>query len=518
MTDRLSEDDLVPGQSTSRLLCSICSDLFQDPVFVPSKCQCVFCRACIMESLKAREHCPLCQSSLVGEALQSHRFVRDSIEDLQVVCPGRCHWTGSYSSRKSHLETCPMIRVKKDLAMVQQRLKANLSDQLELQEEQRDLEENMRRLVEEQQRLEQGQPRTQEVVVKTEDQGDSVVLSVRKEFGRAALMEKVEEQEKVIDDVRFELDSREKEIAVLLVRLQAEEQEKESWKQASMEANQLRVQERLNMKEAARQHAEDKLALEKQIKEIKTKESNAKRYVEEQAKVAAKSEAKRPRMAEVKAQAPVVRQSRCRNRMTPDRFEEDEVLPPPPGDPEQVERTKNSEALRLAAKNEDFNQIQLLLEQGLCNVNSQENMNSTTWWTGFTALHWAARYGSVEIASALVKARAHPNIALDDGTTPLHMAAKMGQEEVFKLLVVKAKADLAAKLEDGSTALHIVAKSGYDDLVKFVLTKAQGRGIITVKNHQGKTAMEVAKKKGTRALIEAAMTPSSSSKARSSKG
>src|SRR5262245_27125937 len=59
---------------------------------------------------------------------------------------------------------------------------------------------------------------------------------------------------------------------------------------------------------------------------------------------------------------------------------------------------------------------------------------------GTTALHWAARWDSVEMASALIRGGAKPQIANRDGATPMFLATLNGSTAMIDTLL-KAGAD-----------------------------------------------------------------------------
>ena len=85
--------------------------------------------------------------------------------------------------------------------------------------------------------------------------------------------------------------------------------------------------------------------------------------------------------------------------------------------------------------------------------------------SGYTALHYAAQYGLVELATALLDVGSAVNSQTKDlilqntvvqaaGQTPLHLAARAGEQEVAQLLMAR-QADVALLDVDGFAAVEI---------------------------------------------------------------
>ncbi len=114
-----------------------------------------------------------------------------------------------------------------------------------------------------------------------------------------------------------------------------------------------------------------------------------------------------------------------------------------------------------AAQDADLTMVRTLIGQG-ANVNQPQG-------DGMTAVHWAAFHDELELARALVAARAD----VDRGTRvgglqPLWMAASNGSAEMIRLLV-DAGADVNAPTETGATPLMAAAMSGDVDAVAALL-------------------------------------------------
>lgn len=84
-----------------------------------------------------------------------------------------------------------------------------------------------------------------------------------------------------------------------------------------------------------------------------------------------------------------------------------------------------------------------------------------------TPLHRAATYAAgLECAEALLTpGGGDPNVADGDGDTPLHRAARVGDDSHVRLLL-RHGASIDARTIDGYTALHCAAETGAADVVK----------------------------------------------------
>ena len=83
-----------------------------------------------------------------------------------------------------------------------------------------------------------------------------------------------------------------------------------------------------------------------------------------------------------------------------------------------------------------------------------------------TALHLASGRGHVSTVSRLLRYGAEPNVVTDDGQTPLHWAASMGQSKVVRLLIASG-ADAGIETLNGSiTALQIAVANGHSLLAE----------------------------------------------------
>jgi ankyrin repeat protein len=105
-----------------------------------------------------------------------------------------------------------------------------------------------------------------------------------------------------------------------------------------------------------------------------------------------------------------------------------------------------------AAMKGDVATVRTLLKDG-ADVNAVQG-------DGVTAMHWAARQGSLELANTLIVAGANVRATTRFGAiTPLHLAAERGSGPVVSLLL-KGGADANAKSSTGATPLMFAAASG----------------------------------------------------------
>ncbi|NXY42128.1 ANK2 protein, partial [Ceuthmochares aereus] len=111
---------------------------------------------------------------------------------------------------------------------------------------------------------------------------------------------------------------------------------------------------------------------------------------------------------------------------------------------------------------------------------------------GFTPLHVAAKYGSLEVAKLLLQRRASPDSAGKNGLTPLHVAAHYDNQKVALLLLEKgASPHVTAK--NGYTPLHIAAKKNQMQIATTLLNYGAETNILT---KQGVTPLHLASQEG----------------------
>jgi ankyrin repeat protein len=101
---------------------------------------------------------------------------------------------------------------------------------------------------------------------------------------------------------------------------------------------------------------------------------------------------------------------------------------------------------------------ELLLERG-----ADVDAHGRSWMTG-TPLNSAAAGGHTDVARLLLRAGADPNALQASGWTPLHSAAHNGVIELVELLLASG-ADPAATNDDGATVLSMAEEGGSAEVV-----------------------------------------------------
>lgn len=104
-----------------------------------------------------------------------------------------------------------------------------------------------------------------------------------------------------------------------------------------------------------------------------------------------------------------------------------------------------------AAQSNDIDSAMMSIDQGV-GVN-------TTSPDGATALHWAAHWGTTDLAERLLSAGALVDASNELGITPISIACRNGSEAMVDLLL-KAKADAKGSEPSGETVLMSCARTG----------------------------------------------------------
>ena len=83
--------------------------------------------------------------------------------------------------------------------------------------------------------------------------------------------------------------------------------------------------------------------------------------------------------------------------------------------------------------------------------------------SGYTALHYAALNGHLDIVELLLSYEASCNSADDKGSSPLHLAAWAGNKDIVEMLLTKGPSIANVNLTnaDKETSLHSAAQSNH---------------------------------------------------------
>ena len=132
----------------------------------------------------------------------------------------------------------------------------------------------------------------------------------------------------------------------------------------------------------------------------------------------------------------------------------------------------------LVARQGDLRVVrELLLEHG-ADINHGNN-------AGYTALHWAAYEGHVDVVKLLLKHGADINRGNHNGTAALSLAAYSGQTDVVKLLL-KHGADINFQDSYGRTALMNAVSSGWGETANLLLEHGAD---INLRDNHGETVV-----------------------------
>lgn len=136
-----------------------------------------------------------------------------------------------------------------------------------------------------------------------------------------------------------------------------------------------------------------------------------------------------------------------------------------------------------AALNGDVTRVKLL-------ISKDSGLPRATDSFGYTALHYAARAGHVEVCRELLQAGAEVDSRTGEGgQTALHRAALCGHLVVVQELV-RAGADVGAADGDGETPLHKAYRRDHIDVINFLCSMADPQ-ILHVQNRHGKRPEEL---------------------------
>lgn len=141
--------------------------------------------------------------------------------------------------------------------------------------------------------------------------------------------------------------------------------------------------------------------------------------------------------------------------------------------------TKSGTALMWAARGGKIENVKYLLERGPKDFVNRKGES------GWTPLHFAAGFGSVEITDLLIKKGADVNAQEESGYGPIHWAAKNNYPDCIKLLIENG-ADKNLKNKHGWTALFSAAYEGSTESLKLLIDSGFD---VNLKDDQGRTPL-----------------------------
>lgn len=147
-------------------------------------------------------------------------------------------------------------------------------------------------------------------------------------------------------------------------------------------------------------------------------------------------------------------------------------------DPNEGDAIRGETALMWAIREDALRAIDFLLHQPKVNINARAK-------NGDSALMIACYLGKQDIVQNLISSKAQIN---QDGWTALHYAAVAGYVEIVELLL-KNQASVDAFSPNKTTPLMMATRSGKLALIKILI---QNGADVTLKNAQGMTAYDFA--------------------------
>ncbi|XP_040558427.1 ankyrin repeat domain-containing protein 22 isoform X2 [Gallus gallus] len=137
----------------------------------------------------------------------------------------------------------------------------------------------------------------------------------------------------------------------------------------------------------------------------------------------------------------------------------------------------NYQPICQAAYNNDFNEVQLLLDKNSNYLNIQDSFG------GDTPLICACKQGNNRIANYLLKKNADVNLR--------NKISKTKQNENLVKMLLRAGADVNATDYSGSTALHYACEMRNQAVIPLLL---EAHADVSVKNQDGETPLDIARR------------------------
>ncbi|KAL0344582.1 UNVERIFIED_CONTAM: Ankyrin repeat-containing protein [Sesamum radiatum] len=140
-------------------------------------------------------------------------------------------------------------------------------------------------------------------------------------------------------------------------------------------------------------------------------------------------------------------------------------------------------------------------EEELKKLLSKQNQSGENTKNGYDAFHIAAKLGNLGVLRILLEAMPQLLATVDQAnTTPLHTAAAQGHVEVVDFLLERNSSLATIARNNGKTALHSSARNGHSEVVKALLSKEPG--IATWSDKKGQTALHMAVKGNSTKVVD----------------
>jgi ankyrin repeat protein len=158
------------------------------------------------------------------------------------------------------------------------------------------------------------------------------------------------------------------------------------------------------------------------------------------------------------------------------------------------EPKKGYTALIVAAKKGNTDAADMLLKRGVSISNADKN--------GMQPLMWAAKNGHLDVVKVLIDRGVGINAFDPNNWTALHYAAKYGHKAIVELLAnAGASIILKESLEEGKTPLMLAAQYGRRETV--ILLVQKGSDVNTITTRDELTALILAAKEGHKGTVRA---------------
>jgi ankyrin repeat protein len=136
---------------------------------------------------------------------------------------------------------------------------------------------------------------------------------------------------------------------------------------------------------------------------------------------------------------------------------------------------------------------------------------------GETPVHKATRRGDDKFVLDLLKYGAVADYADVDGVTPIMIAIQFGRIELMQTFMAKG-ADMHARARDGSTLLHSALYTGHEETVRSLLLEPVIGELLEVKDANGRTPLQVASFRSSKAVCEMLVSAGADYAARDRRG